>query len=371
MKKKKIFFITTCRADYGFIDELLNTASKKLNKFKLYLIISGNHFSKLYGSTYKLIKKYKNITYLKIPLPNTHDQLDSTIKNINFACLKYSNLFKKNKPDLIITFGDRFEMYAFALTAYTFNISQAHIAGGEITKGSLDDGFRHSISKFSNFHFPVSSIYKKRLIKFEINRKNIFNYGNLGFEKIKKTEFLTKKYLSKKLSINFLKYNFIVVFHPETLEIKKTFKNFLNLIKAINTFKNVNFIFTSPGSDYLSSKFISKIIKLKKKNNNIYHYTNLGNKFFLSLLKNSNGIIGNSSSGISEAPLLKVPTLNIGNRQAGRIHFKSIHNSSTEKKDIVKNIKKLMKFKKNKFYNPFGKGDTSIKIVNKIKKLDF
>ena len=368
--KKKIFFITTCRADYGYIEELLNEASKSLNNFSIYLIISGNHFSTFFGNSHKLIKKFKNITKIKIYIPYLNKEITSTIKTINHASEKFGKLLKKKKPDLVVTFGDRFEMFAFSLATYTHNIKQAHIAGGEITKGSLDDGYRHCMTKFSNYHFPVTDKYKKHLIKMGENPKTIFNVGNLGLDKIKKINFLSKNELNKKLGINLLNYNFLVVFHPETSEIYKTNENFQNLISAISEFKNINFIFTSPGEDFLSKKFVYTIRKFAKRKKNIYFYKNLGSKIYLSLLKNSNGIIGNSSSGISEAPMLNIPTLNIGNRQKGRISMNSIYNCSSKKNEIIRNIRKILKKKNYKNLNLYGNGNAAKKIVMQINEFN-
>ena len=368
--KKKIFFITTCRADYGYIEELLSEASKNLNNFNIYLIISGNHFSKFFGDSHKLIKNFKNIKKIKIHIPDLNKKITSTIKTINLASKKFSELLKKNKPDLVITFGDRFEMFAFSLATYTHNIKQAHIAGGEVTKGSLDDGYRHCMTKFSNYHFPVADTYKKRLIKMGEDPKTIFNVGNLGLDKIKKINFLSKNDLKKKLGIHFLNYNFLVVFHPETSEISKTNENFQNLINAISEFKNINFIFTSPGEDFLSKKLVYTTIKFIKGKKNMYFYKNLGSKIFLSLLKNSSGIIGNSSSGISEAPMLNIPTINIGDRQKGRISMTSIYNSSTKTNEIIRNIRKILKKKNYKNLNVYGNGNAAKKIIMQINKFN-
>ena len=367
--KKKIFFITTCRADYGYIEELLNEASRRLDEFNIFLIISGNHFSKFFGESYKFIKNYRNITQIKIPIPDLNKEITSTIRVLNYASEKFSTLLKKKKPDLVFTFGDRFEMFAFSLAAYTHNIKQAHIAGGEETKGSLDDGYRHSITKFSDYHFPVAEVYKKRLIRMGEDPKTVFNVGNLGLDKIKKTKFFSKNELKKKLDIKPLSSTLIVVFHPETSKISKTNQNFKNLLKAISKFTNINFIFTSPGSDFLSKKLVETTIKFISKKKNMYFFKNLGSKTYLSLLKVSNGIIGNSSSGISEAPILNIPTLNIGDRQKGRILMSSISNCSAKKDSIVRGINKILKKKNYKISNLYGDGNSAKRIINQIKKL--
>ncbi len=368
--KKKIFFITTCRADYGYLEELLNEASKKLIKSNLYLIISGNHFSNFFGQSHKLIKNFKNIKKINIPLPDLGKNADATVKTFNNASSKFVKILNKIKPDLVITFGDRFEMFAFSFSCYTQNIKQAHLAGGEITRGSLDDGFRNSITNFSDYHFPVTEIYKNNLIKMGVKAKNVFNYGNLGFDKIKKINFLSKNELQKKHGIKFKEKNFVVVFHPETTELAHTLNNLKILLNSIISFKNVNFIFTAPGSDYLGKQFVGEILKFIKKKNNMFFFKNLGSQVYLSLLRSSNGIIGNSSSGISEAPMLNVPTLNIGNRQKGRIFLKSIYNCKLKTSEIKKKIKKILNNKKS--YNvskKYGDGKAAKKIIKKIKNL--
>jgi len=367
--KKKICFVTTSRSDYGFLDELINEASKKLKKnYQIYLIISGSHLSKTFGYTVRNIKKYKNIKTIKVKIIEVKNNKESLINTIASSCLKFSKILKKIKPNLLVAFGDRYEMFSMSLTAYTLNIPQAHIAGGEVTEGSIDENFRHAMTKFSNLHFPVTNIYRNRLIAMGEDPKKVFNYGSLHVEKIKNMKFFTKKEIEKKLKIKFLKNNFVVVFHPETANLENTIKNFKILISAIGYFKNINFIFTAPASDYLGKKFISLTKKFSKNKKNVFFFKSLGSKMYLSLLKNSDGLIGNSSSGISEAPILKTYTVNIGNRQKGRIGFKSIYNCPSKKKDIINNIKKILKKKKfTSSFNLYGSGKTAQKIIKKIK----
>ena len=268
-------------------------------------------------------------------------------------------------------------MLACDISAYILRIPIVHIAGGEKTNGSLDEGFRHSITKLSNLHFPIANIYKKRLIQLGEDPKIIFNFGSLNFTKIKKNNYLTKKELEKKLKIKLKKRNLIVTYHPDTIRVKKSIKKLSILLESLKKIKNTLIIITSPNADaegVLMINFIKNFIK-KNKLSNFVFFKSLGSQLYLSLLKISDGVVGNSSSGISEAPFFSVGTVNIGDRQEGRLMPPSIINCKTSKNAIVKSINRILtkNFKKESFKKSkmFGSGDTSKKITKKLLSFDF
>ena len=285
----------------------------------------------------------------------------------------FTKIFRSDKPDIIIILGDRHEMLPPAIVSLIFNVPVAHICGGEITEGAIDNSIRHCLTKLSHFHFVTNDIHKKRVIQMGEAPKNVFLVGALGNEAIKNTKFLSKKELEKELNFKFQKENIVVTFHPVTLEKNTSKKQFEQLLLALNNFKKMGIIFTMPNNDPGYKPIFNMIRNYVKKNKNSKFYLNLGNLKFYSCLKYSKYVLGNSSSGILEAPLFKIPTINIGDRQKGRIKFYSIIDCKPEKKSIIKAFKKADLLYKNKrlknLKNPNNIPNASMKISKILKNL--
>jgi len=306
-------------------------------------------------------------------LKNTNLNNINKIAEITF---KEFNLFFQNKykPDILIVLGDRFEILPIVYAAFLKNIRIAHINGGEITNGSIDDSIRHSITKLSNYHFVSTKKNKDRLIRLGEEPKNVMNYGYLGVEDIRSFKFFSKDELEKKLKICFNKKNLVLVFHPETfLSLKKNLRNIKIVFQTLKTLKNFSIFVTASNFDVGGEKFNYYLEKQTKKTENFYYFKSLGKKNFLSLLKRSDGIIGNSSNGIIEAPSLKKATINLGLRQDGRSKNKSIINTSITKNNIKKSIHKIfLKKFRNKLImnnNEYEQKNTSKKIFDFLSRL--
>jgi len=373
---KSICFVTSSRADFGSINLLINEVIKLKKIKKVYLIITGSHTDNLFGSSVE-IKVNKKIIIKKIKIKVQNKDSFSVAKSFSESLKEYSKILKKISPESIVVLGDRYEMLSAALSAYILKINIIHLAGGEKTIGSLDDGFRNCITKLANLHFPVANEYKRRIIQMGENKKTIFNYGGLHFEKIKKTVYLTKIDIEKKLNFKFLKKNILLTYHPDTIDEKNTIKNLEIILKSLKNLKNTLVLITSPNSDAKGVVMI-RLIKSFIKKNSLSHfkfYKSLGSQNYLSILKFLNGVIGNSSSGISEAPYFGIKTLNLGDRQTGRILMPSIINCTISEKNIKNELKKLLfdkkitKQKKNYFF--YGNGNTSKKIAKKISNFNF
>ena len=367
----KICFITSTRADFGLLKNIIIKV-KRDKKFSTKLIASGTHFSKKFGSTFKEINQNKISIDNKIKINHILNGPES-VTNTMAKCLSESTkIFKKMRPDLLIVLGDRYEILAFALSAYILRIPIAHIHGGEVTKGVLDDAFRHSITKLSHFHFVANNIYKKRVIQLGENPKHVHVVGGLGADSIYQTKFLTKKEIEKKYKIKLSKNYFLVNIQPEAVNKYKIKKNIKILLSAIKSKSNTNFIFTFPGADVGNKIIIREINKFVKKNNNCFLFKSLGQKNYFSFLKYSSGMIGNSSSGLLEMPYFRKGTINIGERQAGRLYSKSVINIKFNKVEIQKTIEKILtkKFLKKiqKTNLPYGKPGASTKIVKILKR---
>ena len=313
----KIFLVTSTRADFGLLKNLI-FEFKKNSYFDLKIIATGTHFSKKHGFSFNEIKKQQVKIYKKILISNNISSPILILKDMSILTKSISSLIKKDKPDLFIVLGDRYEIFAATQAAYLSKVSVAHIHGGEITQGSLDDGFRHCISKMSNLHFVSHKNYKRRVIQIGENPKAIYNVGALGIENIYKTKFLSKKKLEKSLRIN-LKENIILVcLQPEIT--KKLTINLVNeTLSALKYYSDKSIIFTMPGADLYNDIIFKKILIFTNKNSNCFLFKTLGSQKFLSFLKIVDVMIGNSSSGILEMPVFGKPTINIGDRQKGRI----------------------------------------------------
>ena len=265
--------------------------------------------------------------------------------------------------------GDRYEIFISAFVATLYKIPIVHLFGGDETQGAYDNQFRHAITKLAHLHFPTNEISKKRILKMGENPKHVCNYGSLALENIKSLKKLNLKNIEKEFNFKFQKKYFLVCYHPETLGSKNK-ENFQSLIKAILKFKKIQFIFTAANSDEGGDRINRVIKKISGNNKNIIFIKSFGQEKYLNVLKFSSGIIGNSSSGVLEAPSLKIGTLNLGNRQNGRIKIKSIINSNFETKNIIKGINKILsKQFKNKIKSiksPYYQKNTSENIIRKI-----
>ena len=272
----------------------------------------------------------------------------------------------------MILVGDRYETFCISLACLIMNIPIAHIHGGEVTEGSYDDNFRHALTKFSHFHFVSNKTFKKRVVQLGEQPKNTFIVGGLGVDNIKKVKLLDDEYLKKKFKLK--TNNFLVTFHSSTLESQNMLKIFKNLLHVLSKYQDYKIIFTYPSSDLGNFELIKLLRNFKKDNQNVEIVKSLGMVNYLSLLKKVNLVIGNSSSGIAEAPSFNTPTINIGDRQKGRMFAKSVISSDGQIKNIKNSIKKglSLNFLRSLRYNhnPYGNGGACDKIYKIVKKIN-
>ena len=349
IKRKKICIVTATRAEYGLLYWLMREI-KKDKKLELQIIVTGMHLSHEFGLTYKEIEKDGFKINKKIEMVLSADTSSSIVKSTGLGMIGFADALRDLKPDIVALLGDRYEILAAAYSATISRIPIAHFHGGEITLGVIDEPTRHSITKMSHFHFVSHKDYKKRIIQLGEHPKNIYLVGGLGVEYIKRAKLYEKKVLEKKINFKFSNKNILVTFHPVTLEIDTAKKQFENLLYALDKLKDTKIIFTMPNSD-TEGRIIQKLITNYVNKNKLKSivYTSMGQKKYLSTLKLVDAIIGNSSSGILEAPSFKIATVNIGDRQKNRVQGKTVINCGPEKKQILNALKKIYskKFKKN------------------------
>lgn len=366
----KVCVVTGSRADYGLLYNLIKKLSED-DFFQLHLSVTGMHLSDEFGSTQKeIISDFKIDS--RVESLEASDNVDSVSKSIAKGINEYSKLFKNYTPDLLIVLGDRYEIFAAVIAAMSYRIPIAHCHGGEITEGSMDDSIRHSISKFSHLHFTASEKYKKRVIQLGESPNSVFNVGPLVYDNINNNSFYSKRELEQFLGRKFNEINFLVTFHPLTLEKNLSEIYFKELLISLSSFPEALIIFTSPNSDQEGLKIKKLILEFVSKNNNSVFHKSLGYKLYLSFLKNVNLVIGNSSSGIIEAPIVNTTTINIGNRQKGRDFLSSVISCEPNKYDIREKIKmgldlreKIDSLQKNMILSP------SEEIIRILKTTDF
>ena len=375
MKKRNICIITGSRAEYGLLSKLMRLIEKS-REINLQLIVTGMHLSTEFGLTYKeIIKDGFNIDH-KIEMLLSADTATAISKSTGLGIISFSDALKDLKPELIILLGDRFEMLAASISALFNKIPIAHISGGESTVGAFDEAIRHSITKMSHLHFVSAKEYKKRVIQLGENPKNVYNVGGLGVDQILSTSLLNKKQLQKEINYEFGENNILVTFHPVTLDNESSEQQFGNLLSVLSEKNDLNIIFTKPNAD-TNGRVIIKMIDdfVSKHSNRSKSFISMGQKNYLSTLQFIDGVVGNSSSGIAEAPTFKIGTINIGDRQSGRIKAKSIIDCNYDKSSINKALIKLFsnKFKKTlkNITNPYGNGGASDKIFSIINNSDY
>jgi GDP/UDP-N,N'-diacetylbacillosamine 2-epimerase (hydrolysing) len=294
--------------------------------------------------------------------------------SIGLGVKKFGTIFDELKPDFVLVLGDRFEIFAAVIAAYVALIPIIHLHGGELTEGAFDDAFRHSITKMSFLHFVATREYAKRVIQLGEQPESVIISGGLGVDAISKVNFLNKYELESKLKFKLGKKNLLVTFHPTTLELSNAKEQMTELLFALSELIDTNLYFTFSNADPGSKEINELIINFVSQNKNARCYHSLGQQTYLSCISYMDGVIGNSSSGLMEVPSFRKGTINIGDRQRGRVQAKSVINCQPHRRDILDAIMTLYSsgFQKNLLTvsNPYGTGGASKKIIAAIKNLD-
>ena len=372
MSKRKVCIVTGSRAEYGLLYWLIKEveADKDL---KLQLIATGMHLSSEFGLTHKEIEKDFKIDK-KIDIHLSSDTSVGISKSMSIAQASFAKAYNNLKPDIVVVLGDRYEIFSAVSSAMISRIPIAHLHGGEATEGSIDEAIRHCITKMSHLHFTATEEYSKRVIQLGEDSKRVFNVGGAGIENIKRLKLLTKMKFEKSINFKLKKKNVLVTFHPVTLEVKTSKKHFQELLNSIEELEDTNIIFTKANSD-ADGKIINQMIDkyISKNSDKSIGVASLGQLKYLSALQYVDFVIGNSSSGLLEVPSFKIGTINIGDRQKGRIKADSVVDCSPNKKSIKKAIKIVYSKKFQKFLkdvkNPYGDGCASKKIIKVLKSV--
>ena len=368
---KKVCIVTGSRAEYGLLKPVMDEVIKKPT-LELQLVVTGMHLSADFGSTYKAIEKDGFKIDEKVEISLTSDTPEGVARSTGLAISGMAEAYKKLDPDIVVLLGDRFEIFGAAAAALISRRVIAHIHGGELTEGAMDDAFRHAITKMSHFHFTSTEEYRKRVIQLGESPERVYNVGAVGLDNIKKMKFLSKDELEKELNFTFGDRNLLVTFHPETLGEMPVKDQIKTLLDGLNSMDEVNCIFTKanadPGGICINEMIDNYVSKNPYK---AVSFDSMGQLLYLSTLQFVDAVVGNSSSGIIEVPLFGIPTVNVGSRQKGRIRTPSVINAALNEVAIEKALKKVFSedfvFECKREVNPYGKGDTSKKIVEILK----
>lgn len=370
-KRKKICVITTSRADYGLLHGPMKLIQGESDLI-LQLIVSGSHLSPEYGETYREIESDGFVIDERVEMQLASDTAVGITKSLGLAVIGFAEAFEHLRPDCILLLGDRYELLAAAQAALIARIPIAHIAGGDTTEGAFDEAIRHSISKMSHLHFVTNADAATRLRQMGENPKSIHNTGSPGIDYIRHFTPLSRRELERKLNRSFKQKNILVTYHPETLSQNPTQSDFVEVLAALETFdaNSTAIFFTRPNQDP-AGKALSKLIDaFVAEHANASAFASLGSDVYLSMLREVDVVVGNSSSGLYEVPSFKKPTVNIGDRQKGRLFASSVINARPDGKDVIAAIARAFEMDCSDTVNPYGDGHASEKIVRILADVD-
>lgn len=370
MNQRKICVVTGTRADYGLLYWLMRTL-KESPDFQLQIAVTGMHLSPEFGLSYKSIEADGFTIDEKVEMILSSDTPVAITKSVGLATIGFADAFERLRPDLVVLLGDRFEMLAAAQAAMIATIPIAHLFGGDTTEGAIDEAIRHSLTKMSHIHFTSNEESSTRVKQLGENPMHIYNFGSTGIEYIKRMELMPREELEQSLGFTFRKHNLLVTFHPTTLDEQKPEEQFQELLMALDHYNRIDtgIIITKPNADTNGRNLISMIDDYASSRSHVGVFTSLGQKRYLSVISLSDVVVGNSSSGLYEAPSFAKPTVNIGDRQKGRLQGNSIINCSPQESEIVEAIRQALSGDWSQTINPYGEGNTSSQIVQALREI--
>lgn len=372
---RKICVITTNRAEYGLLYWLMKGISSYPG-FQLQVVVTGAHLSPEFGSTIDRIREDGFKVDRSFDLELFGDKVLDITHSLALAIEGFGASFQTLKPDLIVILGDRFEILGAATAALIANIPVAHLHGGELSEGAIDDAIRHSVTKLSHLHFAAAEPYRNRIIQMGEQPDRVFQVGGLGIDNINKISLLSRVELEKSIGFNLNKHNLLITYHPETLDPGKAGEQVAVLLTALDRLPDTHLIFTMPNADTGHRIIVDKIqaFVLSRENRSIL-IPSMGQLNYLSTMKLVDAVVGNSSSGIIEAPSFRIGTINIGKRQDGRLRAGSVIDCEPTEAAIAKAFTKLyspaFQKKLKTVENPYGTGGATEKIISVLKKTNF
>jgi len=373
MNKKRIFILTTTRADYSLLRWIIKEFQNS-SGFETYVVVGGMHLSEVYGYTVREILRDKLENVIQVPFLSASSSATALISSVGNGLIQISQVFSIHKPDFLILLGDRYELFILAISALMHRVPIIHLHGGEITEGVIDEQVRHAITKMAHIHMPSTEFYAENISKMGEEGWRIHVVGASGLENIKRLKFYSKKEIFELSGIDVDKPTALCTYHPVTLESEESVTwQVDNLLEALSKL-DLQIVFTRPNAEVGSDKIVETIKNFVSKNDKAYFFDSLGPRLYLSFLKYVKAVVGNSSSGIIEAPSFHLPTINIGNRQKGRFKPESVIQTGYLVSEIAKGLEKALYDKEfleriKYIKNPYGDGNTSKYVVEAVKKI--
>ncbi len=359
--------VTGSRADYGLLQPIIQTLSDTID-FDLSIVATGTHLSPEFGLTYQEIIGDGFPIDAKIEILLSSDSSVGTAKSMGLAVSGFADTFNKLNPDYVLLLGDRFEILAAAQTALVMCLPIIHFSGGDVTSGAFDDAIRHAITKMASIHFVASKDAAYRVLQMGEEKQRVHIVGDPGLDALRTMKLMLKKELEKNLGFKFHEKNFLITFHPATLDTVSSTDQFTALLGALDFYPDVGLIFTRPNADPDGRRLIKILDSFAKSRSNTIVFTSLGHHRYLSVMNQVSLVIGNSSSGLLEAPSLKKPVVNIGGRQEGRLRASCVLDCPPERDDIRNAIKKALVMNCSKVINPYGDGYTAEKVIEILRR---
>lgn len=372
---RKVAVFTGTRAEYGLLYWLLKDIQTD-PELVLQLLVSGTHLSPEFGCTYKQIEADGFQIDEKVEILLSSDSAVGTAKSIGLGVLGFTDALDRLKPDVLVILGDRFEALAVAQTAMILRIPIVHLHGGEITEGAYDDAIRHSITKLSYLHCTSTEEYRQRVIQLGEQPHRVRNVGAIGLDHLKRSSFMSIEELGRALNFDLTQHYFIVTYHPVTLGKESPEESFKALLDALDSFPEYQIILTYPNADDGGRRIIPLLESYAAASpKRVLAIPSLGQHRYLSAVKHSSAVIGNSSSGVIEVPSFNVPTVDIGVRQKGRLAAKSVLHCEASTRSIAEAIQRALsgsyKLEDEIIPNPYGQCDASSQIIDMVKSFNF
>lgn len=370
---RKICIVTGTRAEYGLLYWVMKDL-QTADDFELQIIATGMHLSPEFGHTIDAIIRDGFSVDAKVENLVSSDTGVGVAKSIGLGTIGFADAYERLQPDLIIVLGDRFEILAAAQTALVMRVPLAHFCGGDVTEGAFDESIRHSITKMSHLHFVSNAQSGKRVAQLGESPEHIHVVGNPGLDHIKRTTLLTDAELEASLGITFNSTRFMITYHPVTATVDSSVEEFKQLLDALDEFaqqkkQDVSYIFSYPNADTEGRALIAVLNDYVATREYAHAFKSLGQQRYLSMLNASQLVVGNSSSGIAEAPSIPVATINIGDRQKGRLSGDTVIHTTTDQLAILKGIQAGLKLNIDGTMSPYGNGGTSKKVIQQLRAL--
>lgn len=364
---RKVCVVTGTRAEFGLLRWLMQEIAEQA-EMELQVVVTGMHLSPEFGSTWHEVEEAGFTINARVEMLLSADSKTAVTKSMGLGIIGFADAYERLQPDVIVILGDRFEIFAAASAALIAGIPLAHIHGGETTEGAFDEAIRHSITKMSQLHFVAADEYRQRVIQLGEQPDRVFKVGGMGIDAIKQIQLLNKDELEKALDLRFGEKSLLITFHPVTLEAgASSTLQMTELLNALNECNDIQLIFTMPNADTGGRELSRMVSEFVDSHPNAFVYTSLGQLRYFSCLAQVNGVVGNSSSGLLEAPAYNIGTINIGDRQKGRLKANSVIDCQPIKREIINALQYLFcpefKQKLTKIDNPYGAGGGSKSIA--------